>query len=132
MGKGSISLPSWLKLLSNKTTYLTWINFRVDNIWRFRDFFWLFAKINPRKIFEKCLFAKIDPREIYFKNSSAMLEICLKLVFKTYMLPHEKGKCFFYHSLNYEIRHSVENPSKSAQTALCVRKKDLNSTYRVY
>ena len=49
--------------------YLTWINFRVDKI-----FFWLFAKINPRKIFEKWLFAKINPPEI-FKNSPAMLEI---------------------------------------------------------
>ena len=37
--------------------------------------FGLFAKINPRKIFEKWLLTKINPREINFKNSSAMLEI---------------------------------------------------------
>ena len=47
--------------------------------------FWLFAKINPRKIFEKWLFAKINPREINFNDSSATLEIGMGW-FKKYML----------------------------------------------
>ena len=56
--------------------YLTWINFHVDGLnFAISRIFWLFAKINPREIFEKWLFAKINPREINFKNSSVKLEI---------------------------------------------------------
>ena len=54
--------------------YRTWINFRVDKSFAISRIFWLFGKINPRKMFQKWLFAKINSGEINFKNSSSVLE----------------------------------------------------------
>ena len=80
--KGSLLVLQFYTILyfSYYLYYLTWINFWVDKISRFRELLGSFAKINLHEYFEKSPFVKLNPREMHTKILVADLKLRIQKV----------------------------------------------------